>query len=62
MSFSSVDATFTLKLIDGGVTKDEIAAIEFVIIGLNICLPIVVIKCLSRGKPMNIFLRTMICR
>ncbi|VVC38259.1 Major facilitator superfamily domain,Acetyl-coenzyme A transporter 1 [Cinara cedri] len=62
MSFSSVDATFTLKLIDGGVSKDEIAAIEFIIIGLNICLPFIVIKCISQGKPMNIVLKTMICR
>lgn len=62
MSFSSVDATFTLKLIDGGVTKDEIAVIEFVTIGLNVCLPFVVVKCVSKGRPMYIFLKTMICR
>lgn len=52
MSFSSIDSAYKLKLVDGGITKDQIAAIELLFIPLRISLPFIVTKFTSKEKPL----------
>jgi len=59
MSFCSVDAAFKLKLIDGGITKDEIAAIDLLFIPLNLSLPFYIAKFTSKEKPLKNYFNTI---
>jgi len=59
ISFSSVDAAFKLKLIGGGVTKDQIAAIETFIVPFRIGLPFVITRFTSREKPLIHYFNTV---
>ncbi|KAE9541831.1 hypothetical protein AGLY_003822 [Aphis glycines] len=59
MSFCSVDAAFRLKLINCGITKDEIASIDLLIIPLNICLPFLIAKFTSKEKPLKNYFNTI---
>ncbi|XP_029343305.1 acetyl-coenzyme A transporter 1 isoform X2 [Acyrthosiphon pisum] len=59
MSFCSVDAAFKLKLIDSGITKDEIAAIDLLFIPLNISLPFFITTFTSKEKPLKNYFNTI---
>ncbi|KAL4098375.1 hypothetical protein QTP88_023000 [Uroleucon formosanum] len=59
MSFCSVDAALKLKLIDSGITKDEIAAIDLLFIPLNISLPFFITKFTSKEKPLKNYFNTI---
>lgn len=59
MSFCSVDAAFKLKLINCGITKDEIASMDLFIIPLNICLPFLIAKFTSKEKPLKNYFNTI---
>jgi len=53
VSFSSVDGAYKLKLIDGGVTKDQIAGIELLFMPIRIGLPFFINKFMSHEKPLK---------
>ncbi|VVC38254.1 Hypothetical protein CINCED_3A007861 [Cinara cedri] len=54
-----IEAAYKLKLINGGITKDEIASIETFIIPLRISLPFFVAKFTSQEKPLQTFFNTI---
>jgi len=59
MSFCSVDAALRLKLIDSGITKDEIAAMDLLFIPLNISLPFFITRFTSKEKPLKNYFNTI---
>lgn len=52
MSFSSIDSAYRLKLIDKGITRDEIALMESLFIFLRISLPFIITRITSKQKPL----------
>ncbi|XP_050521736.1 acetyl-coenzyme A transporter 1-like isoform X2 [Daktulosphaira vitifoliae] len=62
ISFSSVDAAFNLKLINEGVSKDDLAAIELLLMPIRIILPFIITKFTSASKPLENYLISMLFR
>ncbi|XP_050521728.1 acetyl-coenzyme A transporter 1-like isoform X2 [Daktulosphaira vitifoliae] len=59
VGFSAVDAVSSLKIIDKGVPKDDLAMIGLLIIPLQIILPVLISKYTSGSKPMNVYLKSI---
>ncbi|XP_050442543.1 acetyl-coenzyme A transporter 1 [Adelges cooleyi] len=59
IGFSAVDAVSSLKIIDKGVPKDDIAMIGILLIPLQIVLPILISKYTTGSKPMNVYLKSI---
>jgi len=56
IGYAAMDTLSTLKLIDAGVSKDNITIIATLISVVQIILPLFVTKYTSGLKPMNLFL------
>lgn len=56
IGYAAMDTLSTLKLIDAGVSKDNITIIATLISTIQIILPLFVSKYTSGRKPMNLFL------
>ncbi|XP_022165996.1 acetyl-coenzyme A transporter 1-like [Myzus persicae] len=56
IGFAATDSLAILKLIDAGVQKDNIMVIQTTMYLVKMVLPLVVAKCTSGPKPLNIYL------
>ncbi|XP_025411412.1 acetyl-coenzyme A transporter 1-like isoform X2 [Sipha flava] len=57
--FCSIDATYKLKLIDGGIAKEDIATIESIFTPIRLCFPFIINKFTSQDKFLITFFNTI---
>lgn len=59
IGFSAIEAVSNLKLMDVGVSKEDITVISMFIDIMQIITPVFVIKLISNTKPMNLYLKIL---
>ncbi|XP_001947097.1 acetyl-coenzyme A transporter 1 [Acyrthosiphon pisum] len=59
IGFSAIDVVSSLKIIDKGIPKDDIALIGLLSIPLQIIIPVLITKYTAGPKPMNIYLKSI---
>lgn len=59
IGFSVIDVVSSLKIIDKGIPKDDIALIGLLSIPLQIIIPVLITKYTAGPKPMNIYLKSI---
>jgi len=57
IGYAATDHVSTLKLIDAGVSKEDISIIDSVMSGVNTVIPFFIGKYTSGPKPMSLFLK-----
>jgi len=62
IGFAAADSITTLKVIDMGVSKDDILMISTAMFGVNAIITIVFAKASTGLKSMVIFLKAVLCR
>jgi len=59
MGFAAADSVTSLKLIEGGVPKENLALMAIPLIPVDMILPVIVTRYTSRHRPLDVVLRSM---
>jgi len=59
IGFAAADSVTSLKLIEGGVPKENLALLAIPLIPVDIVLPVLVTRHMSRHRPLDVVLRSM---
>ena len=59
MGFAACDSVTGLKLIEGGVPKENLALMAIPLIPIDMILPVLVTRYTSRHRPLDVVLRSM---
>jgi len=59
IGYAATDNVSTLKLIDAGISKEDISIIDTVMSAVNIIIPFILAKYTSGPKPMSVYLNVL---
>jgi len=59
MGFAAADHVTSLKLIEGGVPKENLALMAIPLVPVDIILPILITRFTSRHRPLDVVLRSV---